>query len=129
MVAGKDHPRHPSDGNPAGCLQRLRCLVDEERSELLAFKQTIGRAHECRSDDTGLTEKLGIDADFQLDSPLLQPLHLLVVFLVTPFTMGTEFTDGLSDGPEHLIVGMSLKTSFVSKRQHLVVHARGITYS
>ena len=129
MVAGKDHPRHPSDRNPAGCLQRLCRLVDEECTKLLAFEQTAGRTHKGRSYDTCLTEELGIDAYLQFDSPFLQPLHLLVVFLVTPFAMGTEFTDGLTDGPEHLIVGMGLKTSFVGERQHLVVHARGITYS
>ena len=43
--------------------------------------------------------------------------------------MGSQLTDSFTDGPKHLIVGMSLKTTLVGKREHLVVHTRRITYS
>jgi hypothetical protein len=45
-----------------------------------------------------------------------------VVFLVAPFTVGTEITDGLPDGPKEFIVRMSLKTALVGKGEHLVVN-------
>ena len=62
MVTREDNSRDAADGYPAGSLQGLSRLVDEERAELLSFEQAIGRAHQRTGDDTSLAEELGIDA-------------------------------------------------------------------
>ena len=48
-------------------------------------------------------------------------------FLVTPFTVTSQITDSLTDGPEQFVVGMTLETSFVGKGEHLIIYSRRIT--
>ena len=115
MVTGENHAGSTADGNPACCLKSLCCLINEQRMILLSFKQTVCRTGECRGDDTCLAKQFGIDTDFNLRRPTLQALQFQVILVVATLSVGSQLPDGLSDGPEHLIVGMGLETAFISE--------------
>ena len=127
VVTSKNHSRHSADGNPAGCLQRLRRLVDKQCTELLPFKQPTVAAYKGAGNDTGLAKELGIDAYLKFCGTLFQAFKFLVVFLVAPFAMSPEVSDSLSDGPQQFVVRMGLKSSFIGKGKHLVVDTSRIT--
>ena len=78
VVAGEDDAAGTTDGYPAGGLEGLGGLVDEQRAELHAVEQAVGRADECGGDDARLAEQLGVDAYLQLGGAALQAVHLLV---------------------------------------------------
>ena len=78
MVAGKYHASCLADGYPACSLKCLCCLVNEECGVFLAFEHTVGSSSKRGGDDTCLTEKGRTDAQFQLRSPTLESVHLLM---------------------------------------------------
>ena len=129
MVAGKYHPRHPSDRNPTSRLKRLCCLIDKQRAELLTLEQSVCRANQCTGDDTSLTKELGVYAHFEFGGPFFQAFHLLMVFLIATLAVRPQLTDSLTDSPEQFVVGMTLETSFVGEREHLIIHSRRIAYT
>ena len=86
-------------------------------------------SHQRAGDDASLAKELGVDANLQFRGTVLQTFQFLVVFLVAPLAMGTQVADSLADGPQQFVVGVALEAPLVGERQHLVVHARGITYS
>ena len=47
--------------------------------------------------------------------------------LVPSLTMGTQFTDRLTDRPQVGIVGVRLEASLIGERQHLVVDTGRVT--
>ena len=126
MVASKDDTTDTAHGNPAGCLQGLSCLVDEQGAELLSFQQTTATAHEGGGNDTCLAKEVAVDANLQLRGATFQAFQLLMKTLVTPFAMAPQLADSLSDGPELRVVRMRLEASLVGERQHLVVDLTGI---
>ena len=126
MIASEDDSRHPTDGYPTGGLESLGSLIDEEGAEFLAFEEAVGRTYEGTGDDTGLTEELGIDADLQFGGTFFEAFEFLVVIIATPFAVGTEIADGLSDAPEKSVVGVGLEASFVGEGEHLIVDAGGV---
>ena len=129
MVAGEDHAPGTANGNPAGCFKRLCGLVDEQRAELHAVQQAVGRADKSGGDDSRLAEELLVDGNLQGRSTVFQALHLLMPFLVAPLTILAQLADGLANGPQLRIVGMRLETTLVGEGQHLIVYPRGIAYA
>ena len=130
MVASQHHTADTADGNPAGSLQGLCRLVDKDGAELLAVQQAVGTSHEGAGNDAGFAEELGIDTYLQFVGAVFQAIHLLVVSLPPSLPRGApQLTDGFADGPQQFVVGVGLEAALVGERQHLVVHARGITYS
>ena len=128
VVAGQYDAACAAYGYPAGSLQGLCCLVDEEGSELLPVEQSVGAAHQRAGYDMGLLEQLLLYADLQLGGAALQPVHLLVP-AVAALLAGTQLADGLADGPQLGIVGMGLEAPLVGEGEHFVVHTRGVAYA
>ena len=129
MVAGQDDALTAAYGNPAGSLQGLCRLVDENRTELLAVEQAVGRTYQGAGNDAGLAEELRVNAYLQFVGTVFQALHLLVVLLVATLTVGTQFADGLADGPQQFVVRMTLEAPLVGEAEHLVVDTRWVAYS
>ena len=127
MVAGENHSRHATDGNPTGCFKGLGCLVDEKGAEFLTFEQTVGRAHKGTRDDAGLAEELGIDADLQFCGTFFQTFEFLMVAVAATLPIAPEIPDSFPDAPEEGVVGMGLEATFVGETEHLVVDTGGIT--
>jgi hypothetical protein len=115
MVACKDHARYPSDRYPASGLQCLGGLVDKQCTELLSVEQPTAAAYECTGDDSGFVEELGIDTELQFGGTFLQAFQFLMILLITSLAVGTELTDSLTDSPQQLIVGMSLKAALLGE--------------
>ena len=72
MVSGQDDPVCLPDSDPAGGLQRLCGLVDEEGGEMVVGQDSIGRSDQRAGHHTGLVEEGCIDLDLQLRGPSSQ---------------------------------------------------------
>ena len=126
MVAGKNHARGLADGNPAGGFEGLGSLIYKQGAEFHPLQQSVRGAHQRTGDDAGLAEEFALYADFKFRGALLQPFHLLVIFVVTAFPARPQFAECLAGSPQLRIVGMRLKPPFVGEGEHLVVDARGV---
>ena len=129
MVAGKNDTRHTPDGYPAGCLQCLGSLVDEQRAELHSVQYVACRAYKRAGYDARLAEQLLSDANLQFRGTALQTVHLLMIALRTALALAAQLAYRLAYAPQLRIVGMRLEPPFVCERQHFVVHPRRIAYA
>ena len=128
MVACKHHTRGAAHGNPAGSLQSLCRLVDEQRPKLHAVQQPVGCSRERGGYDTRLAKQLGVDAQLQLGGTALQTFHLLVP-AVRAFALRPQLAHGLAQAPQLRVVGMCLEAPLIGERQHLVVDPCGVAYA
>ena len=76
VVASQHHTVGFPDGYPAGCLQSLGCFVNEKGTEPVPCQQAVTAADECRGDDVGRVEQVGIDLYLQRCGPVAQAAHL-----------------------------------------------------
>ena len=126
VVPGKYHTAGTADGNPAGRLERLGRLVDEQGAELVTVEQLVARPDEGRSDDTCLPENVGVDAHLEFYSHLLEALNLLVETLATLAATASHLAHSAPHLPQLGIVRMVGKAVLIGETQHLVVDAGGI---
>ena len=133
MVAGKDDTVCLPDGDPAGSLQRLCRLVNEEGGKVMGCQETIGGADKRRCHDPRLVEEGSINAYLQLRGPLAEAGKAIaegIAFGAAAVShRRLRLADGFADTPEFRIVGMRFEAAFVGKGKHLVVYARRIADS
>ena len=133
VVAGKDDTVCLPDGDPAGSLQRLCRLVDEEGGKVMGRQEAIGGADKCRCDDPCLVEEGSINAYLQLRRPLVEAGKAIaerIAFGAAAVThRRLRLADGSPDAPQFRVVGMRFEAAFVGKGKHLVVYAGGIADS
>ena len=92
----------------------------------MSLQQAVGRARQCAGNDACLAKELAVDAHLQFGGSAFQSLGLLVIRRVAALAVLAQFAQRLAYAPQLRIVGMSLKSTLISKAEHLVVHARGI---
>ena len=66
VVAAEDDAVGLENGHPAGGLEGLRGLVDEEGREMAVLHDVVGAAYKGAADDASLQEEVVVDAYLEL---------------------------------------------------------------
>ena len=103
VVTCKDNTMCLADSNPAGSFQRLCGLVDEQRAELHACQQKVGRPYQRAGYHFGIIEKRLLDSEFYLACAVFEACNLLVPVLGVSAARGIQLAYGATYGPQFLI--------------------------
>ena len=130
VVAGQDDAVGAADGYPAGGLEGLGGLVDEEGAEAPSVQQAVVGAYEGGGDDVRRVEEVGVYLHLEGGGAVAQAAEAVAQGLASGIVRAAgaalEGTELAADGPELRVGGVRLEAAFVGEGQHLVVDARGV---
>ena len=125
VVSGKHHAVGLEDGGPAGSLNGLRGLVNEEGAEMAVVEQPVGAADERAGHHLGLLKHLLVDLQFELVAAL-QELLQPVGALPRGGAPLVDVANQLADAPQLGIVGTGGVESLVGVLHQWATDAQGV---